>query len=121
MTFEKHTHSFIEGPQSGRPIEHSHDEGSRGHRHPDTGPAMFVIDAAWWEAETGMKGGGEKVFTRMPAGEQLEYVEREPQEARFFVVFGKSALGVAPGPASPAVARMALSFDMTPEFEGGAR
>ena len=120
MSFEQHTHAVITGPRRGLDIEHSHDGGSRGHRHPDTGPGMFVIDAAQWETETGMKGGGRKVFTRKPAGEQLEYVERDPSEARFTVVFGKSALGVARGPASPAVARMALSFDMTPEFDGGA-
>src|SRR5258706_5701767 len=86
-SLEVHGHSWITGPHAnhGLRIEHSHQEGSYSHRHPDTGPAGFTIDKDEWYAATGMRGGGRKRYTPRPIGQQLEWIE--PEHRTFKVVF----------------------------------
>lgn len=97
--FEVHAHSYVRGPHAqgghshadGRwcdgKFEHSHEDGSRTHEHPDTGPAGFTIDKDDWYAATHMRGGGRKRYTAAAKGEQFAYVERDPSLLTFKVIF----------------------------------
>lgn len=82
--FEVHDHAYITGPRAQvwpSRVVHSHADGERAHKHPDTGPAVFTIDRERWFFQTGLKGGGRKIYTRAPLGPQLELVELEPWQA----------------------------------------
>lgn len=135
---EVHEHSYISGPNAHwtpcRRIEHSHADGSTGHKHADLGPATFTIAAAEWAARTDMKGGGKKAYTRKPSGPQLEWVDLEPWQKTLRVIFTDSMQTIrnprveAEGvdPLGDAVAlRMILQFDMEAVYEdhrgGGPR
>lgn len=111
--FEMHEHHFITGPRAlaGRSkFSHSHEGGSRGHKHPDCGPAALTIDQDEWARATGLRGGGRKTFTAKPTGEQMPYVERTKEESTFEVVIvGDGEPGLA---VTGAAARMRLAFDM---------
>lgn len=86
---ELHGHYFISGPNAGTPrsrFEHSHDESSTPHTHPDTGPSAFTIDQDEWFAATGLKGGARKKFTSRPTGEQFSFIPRTAEEQTFLVI-----------------------------------
>jgi hypothetical protein len=119
---EVHAHAYINGPnacrEGRRNFRHSHADGNYGdgrHKHPDTGPALFDIDADEWAAATGLKGGGRKSFTDAPTGPQLDRVDLEDWQRTFTVVVHPSAKERAGG--GSAVARIALAFDMEPIYE----
>lgn len=122
--FEIHEHVFIQGPRARRSweshFEHSHADGSTGHKHPETGPAHFTIDKDQWAAATGgLQGGGRKSYSKTPRGLELPYVETPIAERTFNVIFvGKPDVEAESGGA--AVAHMALAFDLEPIYEGGA-
>lgn len=117
---EVHEHSIIRGPRANSPrssIEHSHEGGDVPHTHPETGPAHYTIDKDEWLRATGLRGGGRKRFTDAPAGEQLEFIARRPEDSVFEVI-------VCDPPAPPgfkgeggglhAAARMAMAFGLRP-------
>ncbi len=83
--FEMHEHCYVTGPNAtagyradGKwhesKFSHAHADGSRGHRHPDTGPASF-------------QRAKHKKYTAKPNGPQLPFVERTAEESIFHVVF----------------------------------
>ncbi len=133
-TLEVHSHHYLSSTSS---FEHSHEGGGVPHKHPDTGPATFVIDKDEWHAATGLDGGGRKKFTHKPTGPQLPIAELEDWQRTFRVVFvdeytdGHAGAGIsreafeasrakfeARGAASAhAAAGMVLSFGMTPTSE----
>ena len=134
--YEQHDHAFVTGPQRGQTLTHSHEGGSRGHRHEHTGPARFVIDKDAWAAATGLRGGGRKKYAAKPSGPQLPLVPLTREQSTFNVVFvdhytdGHRMAGISPKdfaamregfarlPASGhAVAHMVQAFDMTPIYE----
>ncbi len=137
-TLEVHRHTFVSGPRShGMFIQttqettstfhHSHVDGHRGHRHPDTGPACFDIDKDEWFRTTGLKGGGRKTFTAKPSGEQFALVALTEQESTFKLIVGTPTpsvgqpgyLGEGPGIALPA--RMMLAFDLACVVKDGTK
>lgn len=126
---EEHEHCFIYGPRShwagtdrGR-VVHSHANGHIPHKHPDTGPASYTIDKDDWLRATGLRGGGRKVFTRKPRGEQFPLVALEKSQTEFEVIVCNPS---APpcfegeGGGHHAAARMVLAFGMTPIVKGVA-
>lgn len=94
-TLEVHRHSYVSGPRGHggcydkggvwltSDFEHSHVGGDRQHEHPHTGPAAYTIDTDDWYRSTGLVGGGRKVFTATPTGEQLPLVARDPAKDVF--------------------------------------
>jgi hypothetical protein len=123
---EVHRHSFVRGRRANggcygpggawllSTFSHSHEGGSAPHQHPDIGPASFTIDKDAWARATGLKGGGRKVFTAAPTGEQFAIVELEAWQTTFEVILGTPtppAWGTGPGVALPL--RMVLQFGMT--------
>jgi hypothetical protein len=131
---EIHEHCIVSGPRhsnvvGGNRIVHSHDGGDTYHRHPDTGPASFVIDKDEWLRETGMRGGGRKKFTTAPEGEQLERIAPEPGEGEFEIHVGSpppgwtgTGAGLAPAYRMILGARMTVSnvVPFTPRRKKGA-
>lgn len=115
-TFEMHDHCIISGPRACRSITitHSHEGGSEPHQHPDTGPASYTIDQDEWHAATGMHGGGRKVFTATPEGEQLARVELEEWQKTFEIHVGDPPPGwTGTGGGMAAASRMILACRMT--------
>jgi hypothetical protein len=91
VVLEEHEHCFIRGRSQyagtarGR-LVHSHTGGDRPHKHPDTGPASYTIDADEWARSTGLRGGGRKKFTQTPTGDQFPIVELEEWQRSFDIV-----------------------------------
>lgn len=94
---EVHSHSFVSGKRAGGHYEgdgkwhtgtfsHSHEGGNQPHQHEHTGPASYTIDKDDWYRSTGLRGGGRKVFTARPTGEQMPIVELEEWQKSFEVV-----------------------------------
>lgn len=119
---EVHRHTFVSGPRADRmdaTFSHSHEGGSRTHRHPETGPATYTIDQDEWFRETGWRGGGRKAFTAQPTGRQLPWIEPTAQEKTFEVIVAgppTPELGNGPGIALPM--RLMLQFGLTPIVRG---
>jgi hypothetical protein len=125
-SFEVHTHRFVRGPRRdaryGRDgtwqdatFAHAHDDGSRAHGHPDTGPACFTIDRDAWFRTTGLRGGGRKTFTTRPTGEQFPIEELEDWQKTFEVrIVGAPTPQFGTGPGLAHAARMALTFKIRP-------
>lgn len=101
---EVHEHTFVTGPRARgvfiaarqkttSTFSHSHEGGDVPHQHPDTGPATYTIDKDEWFRATGLKGGGRKVFTAQPSGEQFPVVELEDWQKTFEVVIGDNPPG----------------------------
>lgn len=121
---EVHEHIFITGPRANgcfiwaqqkttSHFSHSHEGGDVPHSHPDTGPACYVIDKDDWFRTTGLHGGGRKVLTAAPSGEQMPRVELEKWQTEFEIIVGpppKVFIGEGPGIALPA--RMILACGM---------
>jgi hypothetical protein len=104
VRYEMHEHKYIAGPNSRRTdlwtLVHAHPDGSRPHRHPDTGPARYTIDRDEWAAVATGVGGGRRLFRAKPTGPQLEYVEPEPADQTFEVIYvdrGHTAAHAAAG------------------------
>lgn len=121
---EVHAHSYVGQRPPGVPnwehrFEHAHDDGQDPHQHPEIGPASYTIDKDEWFATTGMHGGGRKEFVQRPKGPQYPRVELEDHQRHFTVVFadpGFAPAGDRDFPGGSAVARMALTFGMEPEY-----
>lgn len=120
--FEVHEHCIISGPRANRgiTIRHSHEGGSQPHRHPDTGPSSYTIDADDWCRATGLKGGGRKEFSRLPEGEQLPSIPPTYDDTHFEVI-GFDPPSIPTGFAGrgggiDTLARMVLGSRMTPVF-----
>jgi hypothetical protein len=104
---EIHEHCFIAGPRANGwryKFSHSHEGGSEGHQHPDTGPGSFTIDKDEWLKATGLRGGGRKKFTKEPTGEQLPLVALDEGQRSFEIIVDEPATtgGEGPGLALPA-------------------
>lgn len=102
-------------------LTHSHEDGSSGHRHPETGCALLTIDKDAWKAATGLKGGGRKTYTTRPSGEQLAYVALTIEERTFTVVLTLPIPESTSDVDGAAVARLMLGLDMTPVVEDDRR
>jgi hypothetical protein len=125
-TLEVHEHCVIRGPRSNKSwlnkFSHSHAGGTQPHGHPDCGPASYTIDKDEWARATGLKGGGRKVYTAKPKGEQFPIEALEDWQTTFEihvdeescrrVLEGTNSTGAGVGPA----ARMVLAFKMKPTF-----
>jgi len=119
---ELHEHCYISGPNSAHSgrnkLTHSHEGGDQPHEHADethrTGPGSYTIDGKQWAAETGMRGGGKKCFTREPTGPQLPLVVIEPPQIRVVIVGdgGASVAGKSQstGPGDAPIVRMILGM-----------
>lgn len=129
---EVHEHSFISGQRTGGhyergvwhtgPFSHSHEGGDRPHQHPHTGPSAYTIDKDDWYRSTGLRGGGRKVFTSKPKGEQFPIKELEDWQKSFEVIVcdpSPDQKGTGPGMALPL--RMIKQFGMTAQFIDGRK
>lgn len=129
VKYELHEHHFVSGPRANggyapdgtwleSTFSHSHEGGEVSHRHPNTGPASYVIDKDEWAMRTGMRGGGRKTFTTKPTGEQFPLVELDDSQRSFDIVVCQPTpskgqpgyIGEGPGIALPM--RMVLQFRM---------
>lgn len=128
--FEMHEHIFVTGPRSRSMFiqatqkttahfSHSHEGGNIPHTHPDTGPGCYTIDKDEWARMTGMRGGGRKVFTAKPTGEQMPMIERTAEENTFEVIVGPPPKGwKGEGGGIAAASRVILAFGMTAKVRG---
>jgi hypothetical protein len=118
--FEAHTHCFVSGPRSrfcSAEIEHSHENGSIPHEHPDTGPGSYTIDSDEWFQMTGyeLPVRRKKKFTKKPIGEQLPFVASTPEQQAFQIIVGDNPPDWDPkytGGGHLAAARMILGSRM---------
>lgn len=65
--FEVHEHY---NPQGGGHVTHSHEHTTRAHT--GLGMATLTIDRQQWAAQTGLRGGGTKRFTKRATGPQFD-------------------------------------------------
>lgn len=64
--FEVHEHANLRGGS----VTHSHEHTARAHA--GHGPARLTIDRNQWAAQTGLRGGGTKHFTKRATGPQFD-------------------------------------------------
>jgi hypothetical protein len=63
---EVHEHASL---TTGKTVRHSHENPMAAHK--GRGPAAFDVCAECWRRSTGLKGGGQKRYTKRPTGVQL--------------------------------------------------